>query len=98
MPTHDRVFFTKEVSSSDQEYMTRQQENYLIDFETAYGDRPDYGFLLGVFGQVVTEHDPDCMLPVDELLEIFYDRIQPLGVEVLDIKVVDRTAGESWEG
>ena len=90
MPTHDRVFFTKEVSSSDQEYMTRQQERYLADFKTAYGHRPDYGFLLGVFGQVVTEHDPDCLLPAGALLEIFYDRIRSLGVQVLDERVFDR--------
>ena len=83
-------FSQKEVSSTDPEYMTRQQESYLIDFETAYGDRPDYGFLLGVFGQVVTEHDPDCLLPAGALLEIFYDRIRSLGFQVLDERVFDR--------
>ena len=64
--------------------MISQKDRYFAAFRIKYGDRPDFYFLMGVLGQVLSEHDPDCELPEPELLEIFYQRVKTLGVEVLD--------------
>lgn len=57
---------------------------YLAQFETMYGDRPDYYFLQGVYAQVVMERDPDCV-SVAELLTILYIRLESLGIEIADL-------------
>ena len=64
--------------------MMSQKAKYIVAFKIAYGDRPDYGFFVGVLAQVITEHDPDCQMLARDLLAIFYDRIKSLGVEIFD--------------
>lgn len=59
-------------------------DRYLADFNTMYGDRPDYKFLKRVYAEVVTGRDPDCT-SVAELLGIFYGRLESLGIEVADL-------------
>lgn len=61
-----------------------QFDRYLADFETMYGDRPDYQFLRNIYAQVVTERDPDCA-SLAELLAVLYGRLESLGIEVSDL-------------
>ena len=61
--------------------MTRK-DDMLAKFNTTFGDRADNHYLLGVFGQVITEHDPTRDMPQAELLEILARKLESLGYEV----------------